>query len=88
MRYVLEGTWTGYVERQRRVVHREIVDEKRAARLRKLYAIVYTDGTSLLLDLRPALPRERVETVNSYGSLIRSAEAHGGSRVLVADLKD
>lgn len=86
MRYVLEGEWTGYVPRQQRVVHREVVNAKRAEKLRGLHAIVYTDGTSLLIRVREARPRERVETINSYGTLIREAEAKGGSRVLVADL--
>lgn len=86
-RYVLEGEWTGYTSAQRQIVHREVIsDKRRADRLSKLHCIVYTDGTSLLLRLREAKPRENVEVKNSYGSLIRAAEHHGGSRVLVADL--
>jgi hypothetical protein len=87
MRYVVEGEWTGYTSAQRRVVHREVVDAKRGERLKGLHAIVYTDGTSLLIRVREAKPREKVERINSYGSLIREAEAKGGSRVLVADLQ-
>lgn len=86
-RFILEGEWTGYTSAQRRVVHREVVSAKRAEKLKDLHAVVYTDGTSLILCVRAAEPREKVEVINSYGSLIREAEAHGGSRVLVADLK-
>lgn len=85
-RYVLEGEWTGYSSAQRRVVHREVVSGKRAERLKSLRAIVYTDGTSLLLWVREAKPREKVETINGYGSLIRKAEALGKSRVLVSEM--
>lgn len=87
MRFILEGEWSGYRSSQQRVVHREVVDAKRAKRLKELHAIVYTDGTSLLLSLREAKPREKVEVIAAYGSLIREAEAHGGSRVLVSDLQ-
>ena len=89
MRYVLEGEWTGYISAQRHIVHREVVtSEKRAVALRNLRSIVYTDGTSLLLHLREAKPREHVEPLNRYGWLINDALQHGGgkSRVLVADL--
>lgn len=86
MRYVLEGTWTGYVSRQSRVVHREVISEKRADALRSIHKIVYTDGTALLLNVREAKPRERVEVNDSYGSLIRDAEKSGKSVVYVADL--
>jgi hypothetical protein len=86
-RWVLEGEWTGYTSAQRRVVHREVIrSEARAKRLRALHAIVYTDNTSLILRLRELRPREVVSEVNSYGSLIREAEATGKGRVLVADL--
>lgn len=79
MRYVLEGEWTGYTSAQRHVVHREVVNVQRAERLRKVHAIVYTDGTSLILHVREARHREKVEQINSYGSLIRDAEKAGKS---------
>lgn len=90
-RYVLEGTWTGYVSRQRQVAHREVIDDRRCGKgfiekLRNLNCVVYTDGTSLLVSIREAKPRERVVTLLGYSTLIREAVAHGGSRVLVADL--
>lgn len=86
-RYVLEGEWTGYVSSQRRVVHREVVTlPKRIDRLRTLHSIRYTDGTCLILHLREALPREHVQEIQSYGSLIRECEAVTGTVVCVADL--
>lgn len=88
-RYVLEGKW-GYRSYQRRVVHREVIDAKRADRLRPLHAIVFTDNTSLLINIREAKSRERVETMHQYNDLIRKVEREqpGKSRVLVADLSN
>lgn len=85
-RYVLEGEWTGYTSAQRRVVHREIVIGPRVERLRKLHAIQFTDGTSLILHLREAYSREQVRRIDAYSELIRDAERHGGSHVLVSAL--
>lgn len=82
-RFVLEGEWSGYVERQRRVVHREVVTGKRAERLHNLHAIQYTDGTLLTLRMRPTKPRERVMSMPAYTSLIREAEATGKSFVRI-----
>lgn len=87
-RFVLEGTWTGYVSRQSRVVHREVLTAKRAESLKGLHKIVYTDGTALLIGIREAGHREKIVTVNSYGELIRDAERHGGSVVKVTDICD
>lgn len=85
-RYVLEGEWTGYRSSQQRVVHREVVIGKFAEQVRKLHSIQYTDGTSLIIRVRPANHREHVARLDSYGDLIRKAVAHGGSTVRVADL--
>jgi acetylglutamate kinase len=87
-RFVIEGEWTGYNSSQRRVVHCQIVAAKVAEAAKALHAIVYTDGTSLLIRARQLEPREKVVERNSYGSLIRDAIKHGGSRVLVTDLPD
>lgn len=88
MRFVLEGTWTGYTSAQSRVCHSEVIAAKRAERLRKLHKIVYTDGTSLLINVREAEYREKVVTNHQYNDLIRSAERHGGSVVKVVELND
>jgi hypothetical protein len=70
----LEGTWRGYSSNMDRVVHREVVPGERRkylAWLQKTFCILYTDGTTLELHVREALPRERVEEKHSYGELIR-----------------
>ena len=85
-RYVLEGTWTGYVSRQSRVVHREVISKDRAERLKDLHKIVYTDGTALLISIREAKYRERVDEDFSYRELVRDAEKHGGAVVYVSQL--
>ncbi len=69
-RWVIEGTWTGYTSGQRRVVHCEVVTERKAKAAAALGYIRYTDGTGLVLSVREARPRERVEQVRSYSSLI------------------
>jgi hypothetical protein len=72
-RFVIEGTWTGYTSGQMRVVHRTVHPASRKALrawVEKTHGISYTDGTKLLLDVRDCKPRERVHTINGYGSLI------------------
>lgn len=86
-RFVLEGTWSGYSSNPR-VVHREVVYNKRAWRLSTLHAIQYTDGTTLNLSLRPAQHLERVEQIFGYSKLIRDAERIEGSFIRVADMDD
>lgn len=85
-RYVLEGEWTGYKSSQQRIVHREVISEKRAKNM-KLSSIQYSDGTRLEIWIRPAEPRERVKAINGYSSLIRQAEKTGKEFVNVGDLK-
>ena len=71
-RFVLEGEWTGYHSGQARVVHRTVERHDRFPS-----AIRYTDGTCLLLTVRPAKPRERVSEIHGYDSLIRECVAKG-----------
>lgn len=83
-RYIIEGTWSGYTSAQRRVVHRT-VHPSSAVELRlwalKTGAIKYTDGTRLDLSVRDAKPRERVQEIPGYTSLIADCCQHGVSRV-------
>lgn len=83
-RYVLEGTWSGYYGHQRKVVHRIIVTKPE--RYKNLTWIRYTDGTSLDLTIRPALPRERVIEKHGYDSLINQCLSEGVNEV--AELSD
>ena len=55
-------------------MHRQVIYERRARRLKSLHEIVYTDGTSLILILREARLCERVEEIHSYDELIHKAE--------------
>lgn len=87
-RFVLEGEWSGYVSRQTQVSHREVIDAKRADALAKLHKIIFTDGTFLLISVRPLEPREKVETKLQYSDLIRDAQSVGRSVVSVAEMAD
>jgi hypothetical protein len=75
VRYVLEGTWSGYTSAQSRIVHRTIV--RKPDPYASLSAIRYTDGTALFLSVRPARPREKVQEIHGYDSLIAKCLRHG-----------
>lgn len=83
MRYILEGKWSGYCSSQQRVVHRTVISERRAKQIgdAQLTGILYTDGTWLHLCCRPAKPRERVDVMDSYSSLIDKCLRYGVSSV-------
>ena len=73
-RFVIEGEWTGYRSSQRRIVHRTVHKgsfKNLRAWAEKTYGISYTDGTMLLLTVRDCKPRERVQQIHGYDSLIR-----------------
>ena len=83
-RYILEGTWSGYRASQRRVCHRVVVTKPE--RYKNLTWIGYSDGTSLNLTLRPALPRERIKEIHGYDDLIDQCLHENVNRV--DDLSD
>lgn len=86
-RYLVEGTWSGYTSGQRRVVHREVVNHKRAEAIRELHMIRYTDGTCLYLSVRELAYREKAEKpINGYKSLIDDCLRHGVNSV--SDLQE
>jgi len=73
VRYVIEGTWSGYVGSQQKVVHRQVYPAQRKqlrAWAEKTHAIRYTDGTCLFLTVRDCKPRERVAEIRGYSTLI------------------
>ena len=77
-RYVIEGEWSGYHSGQRRVCHREVYKTRRKVSpfiesVRKIHAITFTDGTCLSLSVREAFPREKVQEIKGYTSLIMEA---------------
>ena len=72
-RFIIEGTWSGYSNNQRRVVHRTVHTasyKKLRAWAEKTHAIFYSDGTSLDIAVRDTKPRERVKEIRGYVSLI------------------
>lgn len=88
MRYVIEGTWTGYNSSQERVCHREVYRSNRRIAtnpfleaIKRLGAIKFTDNTLLLLTVREAKPREKIQEIHGYTSLIRKAVQCGQSEV-------
>lgn len=78
-RFIIEGEWSGYTSRQQRIVHRTV----HAGSFKKLRAwaeknggIQFTDGTLLRLKVRDCKPRERVEQIHGYTSLIKDCQFH------------
>lgn len=72
-RFVIEGEWSGYLPAQTKVVHRVVYPARRKmlrAWAERSHAITYTDGTRLVLSVRNCKPRERVQEIHGYTSLI------------------
>ena len=70
-RFVIEGEWSGYRSSQQRVVHRVVSNRKNLIEwCDRVHGITFTDGTTLYLTVRPALPRESVQQIHGYDSLI------------------
>lgn len=84
-RFIIEGEWSGYMSGQRRIVHRT-VHTRSYKKLRewaeKTHAISYTDGTCLMLTVRDCKPREKVQQIHGYDSLIRDCAHCGVSAVI------
>ena len=73
-RFIIAGLGRGYRAAQDRVVHRTVhaaAEKRLRAWADKTFAVYYTDGTSLELTVRDAKPRERVQEIKGYSSLIR-----------------
>jgi hypothetical protein len=82
MKYVLEGSWSGYSGNQSRVCHRSLISAKeKAERVSKLGAISFTDGTWLYLSVRRKLPHEKIGLYGNYSELIDECLAYGVSSV-------
>lgn len=84
-RYLLEGYWSGYTYTQRKLVHREVITASRANEL-ALRRVIFTDGTTLDLTVRPMDRGERIHPIISYSDLIYEAEHTGEKCVFVSDL--
>lgn len=68
MRTITEGTWSGYMPAQSRVVHRTV--HKGKSPFAQIDSVQFTDGTRLDLTHRPAKPREKVNEIHSYDKLL------------------
>ena len=72
-RFIIEGEWSGYHSGQRRVVHRTVHKgsyKKLRAWAQKTHSVLFTDGTALRLTVRDCKPREKVQQIKGYVSLI------------------
>lgn len=88
MRYVLECNWSGYTASQSRCCHREVITAKRAEAFKDIGVILFSDGTHMSVNVRPAKFRERVVEMKGYSKLLWDVLQSGlkGS-VSVGDLK-
>jgi hypothetical protein len=71
-RFVVTAVWSGYHSGQTRVCHRTVETLFRAG-YEALRWHQFSDGTGLHINVRDALPRERIHTINGYGSILRDA---------------
>jgi hypothetical protein len=90
MRYVIEGTWRGYRSSQDGVYHREVYKTNRKASpfieaLKRLHSLPFGDGTALILSVREAKPREKVQEKHGYRQMIRDAVYAEMERTAPAD---
>lgn len=74
-RYVIECTWSGYHVGQRRVCHRMVI--RNPERFARVSGILFTDGTTMSVSIRPCGPNERVQELDAYSSLLSEAAASG-----------
>lgn len=83
-RYILEGTWSGHTESQKRVVHRSVHPIKcklLRAWVERARHIIFSDNTLLILSIRECKPHERVDTLRSYNELITDCYIHNVNSV-------
>lgn len=88
---VVEGTWLGYRSSQDRIVYRELISDRKLIEwLESTYSIVFSDGTSLRLNVRLRKPRERIERLSGYSELVQDCFYYNVSSVdaLVAAQKE
>lgn len=85
--WLIEGIWSGYNDRQTKVVHRRITMSKdEADAIVSLGYIVYTDGTALNLTVTRCKAYDKIEVKDGYTSLISQCVREGVNRV--SDLSD
>ena len=88
MRWICEGTWSGYSSSQQHVCHRKVITKKwKMEALKSINTVEYTDGTRLYVTVRTCLPREKVKEIDGYSSMLQEfINAGMKGYVKVADL--
>jgi hypothetical protein len=76
-RYVVECEWSGYHSGQQHICHRAVEPYYRAKKLESVRAIVFTDGTTMSVAVRPCAPRERVKQMIGYREVLDDARTYG-----------
>lgn len=69
--FVVECVWSGYRPSQERVCHRSVEPKRFADAVAKFTRVEFGDGTSMTVSVRPRKPREKVEVMKGYTSLLR-----------------
>lgn len=87
-RFVVECVWHGYQASQSHICHRSVEPKYFADALRNVYAVAFSDGTTMSVNVRECTHRERVVQKHGYTSLLRSIVAKGMQGcVSIMDLK-
>ena len=69
MRFVVECVWSGYRSSQG-PCHRTVIRKYLAAALKKVHTIGFTDNTTMSVEVRECKPREKVQEIHGYDSLL------------------
>lgn len=77
-RHIVECVWSGYRASQSRPCHRMVETSPRKINaLKQVSTIRFTDGTTMSVDVRECVPREKVQTINGYSSLLNEIVSKG-----------
>ena len=78
-RFIIEGTWSGFLINRQQLVHRTVHNgnmKKLRAWAERTHGIQFPDRTMLYLGVRSCNPRERVEEIKGYVDLISSCSIY------------
>lgn len=87
-RFVVECHWNGYRSGHGFDCHRTVeTSPVKVDRLRRVHSVLFTDNTTMSVNVRPAKPRERVEEIHGYDQLLDKIVRLGLTGVVrIADL--
>lgn len=81
MAFMIEGEWSGYSSSQQRICHRTYHGKKFAELVKAIgYAIRFTDGTLLILNVKE-VPRRKNDEIHGYDELISKCAYRGVNSV-------